>query len=110
MKKLILILVLLIPFTLSAQHNNVSIFPTVDTVCYNTEISIQVQGNSFQPYAYSWSGGGYVGHSTSTITITESGLYSIFVTGFLGNGRQIRTLHFYKHYTVLDKPKLNFTN
>ena len=109
MKKLILFLVL-IPFLSFAQHNNVRIYPTVDTVCYGTEISIQVMGNSFQPYAYSWNGGGYVGEPSSTITIDESGLYSIWVTGFLGNSNQIRTLHFYKHYTVLDKPKLNFVN
>lgn len=110
MKKLILFL-LLIPFLSFAQPNNVRLSPDVDTVCYETSLSIWIAGNSFQPMYYYWSSPGSVLFTTTpTIPMTQSGYYSLTVTGFMGNSSKMRTYTFQRYYHVLDKPKLNFTN
>jgi len=112
MKKLILIL-LLVPFISFSQSNNVRLTPDVDTVCYGTELSIWIAGNSFQPMYYYWSSASnsnYIPLNTTSVTMTQSGYYTLTVVGFLGNSSRMTNYTLQRYYTVLDKPKLNFTN
>ena len=113
MKKLILFLTL-IPFLAFSQQqpNNVRLVPDADTVCYGTNLSIWIAGNSFQPMYYYWSSQSQnnIPLTDTSITMTQSGYHALTVVGFIGNSSKMRSYTFQRYYHVLDKPKLNFTN
>ena len=103
MKKLILFLLFLIPFTLIAQ-NSVRIIPNRADVCENTTISVLTPGNSFVPQSYLWN----TGASTQSIVINTSGTYICTVTGIRpgrNGGTSIITVS--QTYTILSKPTIN---
>jgi len=106
MKKTILSLFLLltmINLSFSQSLNNIKIFPKNDTICYGMQIGLSIAGNSFVPISYLWSNG----QTTPSIGVTSSGLYSLTVTGYLGQSNNTVTVFKSKYFTVLDKPKIN---
>lgn len=85
MKKTFTALTLLL-FTVTAfAQNNIHLSPNGGKVCYPTQVSVSVNGNSFHPVSYLWS----TGATTSTITITSSGTYSVIILGTVGNSNNM---------------------
>ncbi len=106
MKKIILTTLLLITtisFMFAQSFNNIKISPKNDTICYGMQIGLSIAGNSFVPTSYLWSNG----HTTPNIGVTSSGLYSVTVTGYIGQSNNTVTIFKSKYFTVLDKPKIN---
>jgi len=101
-KKLLLIL-LFLPYTVQSQ-NNVRLAPNSDTICYNTSLYLDIAGQSFYPLQYQWS----TGETTPTINITQTGVYTLTVTGYMGNSFFVRTYTKSRYYKVLNKPDISF--
>jgi len=102
-KAYLLIVFMILCFTNVFSQNNVRLHPTNSTLCYNTELYVWIAGQSFTPTSFLWS----TGETTPTINATQSGLYTVTVTGFVGNSCHIRTYTKSRNYTVLNKPKVN---
>lgn len=102
MKKIIVLYLLLLTSFVNAQ-NNVRLIPDQDTICSGTNLSIWIAGQSFYPLIYQWS----TGDTTPTISITQSGTYSLTVTGYMGRSFFVRSYTFTKYYEVPSSPTIN---
>ncbi|MFN5324888.1 MAG: hypothetical protein ACK5C5_08220 [Bacteroidota bacterium] len=103
MKKLILSAAALLIAGTSFSQNNIKMFPRNGNVCNNMQLSLDVSGSSFGPVSYLWS----TGETTPSITINNSGTYTLTVVGY-GNGNNgalvSRTVT--GSYTVLQPPTI----
>jgi hypothetical protein len=104
MKKSILLIIAALGITpLFAQNpNNVKLMPEVASVCNETNLYVSIPGNSFNPVSYQWS----TGATTPSIVITNSGAYTVTMTGYVGNSNQLRTLVRTRSYTVKAQPTI----
>lgn len=91
-----------VPVLQAQTHGNISIMPMVSTVCYGTQLSATVSGNSFQIQSYLWS----TGATTATTQVFASGPVTLTVTGRTGNGNGSRpvTVSRTVNYNVLPQP------
>ena len=96
-------MMLLMAAGVSAQgQKNVYLLPASGNVCNPMEISLHVQGNGFNPVSYLWS----TGETTPTIQITQSGTYTLTVTGQHGNSGSMVTKVRTATYNVLPAPDI----
>jgi hypothetical protein len=103
MKKLVLSLVATVSIiSFSVAQNNVKLMPEVANVCNETNLYVSIPGNSFTPTSYQWS----TGATTPSITITNSGSYTVTLTGYVGGSNQLRTLVRTRNYTVKGQPTI----
>ncbi len=93
----------MMPVGVRAQQN-VRIYPNTDTVCFNTPLTLHIPGQSFVPSSFLWSNGS----TSNSINATNSGTYTLTVTGTLGQSSQIRTVTISKNYVVSPKPTIQF--
>ena len=100
MKKIVttsMMMLLVAAGAMAQPKKNVYLFPESGTVCNPMEISLHVQGNGFNPVSYLWS----TGETTPTIQITQSGTYTLTVTGQHGNSGSMTTKVRTATYNVL---------
>lgn len=119
MKKLIISFVLAIATSFAFAQNcgcgnnppgaNVQIAPHGNgnpgapyTVCYGTDLSIDIAGNSFVIDSILWS----TGETTLTIQITQSGTYHATIWGTLGQSNNHVMITRCRYYTVLPRPTI----
>jgi hypothetical protein len=103
MKKQILSAALVFIAGASFAQNNIKMFPRNGTVCNNMQLSLDVSGSSFSPISYLWS----TGETTPSITINNSGSYTLTVVGYgNGNNGSIVTRTVSGNYTVLPAPTI----
>ncbi len=100
--KVTLLLISLLCVTGLYAQNNVRLVPDQDTICSGTDLSIWIAGQSFYPLVYQWS----TGETTPTISITQSGTYSLTVTGYMGRSFFVRSYTFTKYYKVPSSPTI----
>lgn len=101
--KVTLLVIFLLCVTGLYAQNNVRLVPDQDTICSGTNLGIWIAGQSFNPQTYVWS----TGETTPTITITQSGTYTLSVTGYMGKSSTIRTYNFSRYYEVPATPAIN---
>jgi len=96
-----------LPAVQAQNHGNISIMPMVSTVCYGTQLSAAISGNSFQVQSYQWS----TGATTSTTQVFASGSVTLTVTGRTGSGNNGRPVTITRtvNYNVLPQPSISAT-
>lgn len=106
MKKIVttsMLMLLVAAGAIAQPKKNVHLFPESGTVCNPMEISLHVHGNGFNPVSYLWS----TGETTPTIQITQSGTYTLTVTGYHGNSGNMVTKVRTETYNVLPAPDIS---
>ncbi len=98
MKKLLISLVLAIA-TNFAFACNITILPNQTHVCYGQTLTAEYP-SYFTPVSFLWS----TGETTSSISITASGSYSVSVTGYIGNSSNSITRYKCRYYSVSPNP------
>lgn len=103
MKKVILSSAAMLIASLTFGQNNIKMFPRDGSVCNNMQLSLDVSGSSFGPVSYLWS----TGETTPSITINNSGSYTLTVVGYgNGNNGSLVTRTVSGNYTVLPAPNI----
>ncbi len=102
MKKQILSAALVLVTGATFAQNDVRMFPRNGSVCNNMQLSLDIAGSSFNPVSYLWN----TGATTSSITINNSGAYTLTVSGYNGNSNNLTTRVVSGNYTVLPSPQI----
>lgn len=102
MKKLILSATALLLAGTSFAQNDIKMFPRNGNVCNSMQLSLDISGQSFNPVSYLWS----TGETTPSITINNSGTYTLTVNGYNGSSNNLSTRVVTGSYNVLPAPQI----
>ncbi|MFM7079330.1 MAG: hypothetical protein ACKOYC_06020, partial [Bacteroidota bacterium] len=100
MKKVIYTTALFLCAAHSFAQMDIKISPRGGSVCHNQQVSLDINGTSFTPTSYLWN----TGETTPTINITQSGTYTLTVTGYNSNPNNLTTKVKRETFNVLPSP------